>query len=147
MGSSPAPGARGAFSESDPHGTGVVVGRPRVWLRIEGLALLGAALVAYARTGQAWWIVPTTLLLPDLGALGYLASRRTGAWLYNLTHTTSLPLALVGFGLWQQHALAVALAVVWLAHIGMDRVMAYGMKYDDEPGHTHLGLHGHQQVT
>jgi hypothetical protein len=124
--------------------TGVVTGRPRAFLRAEGLALLIGALIAFRATGQAWWLLPVTLLLPDLGALGYLASRSAGALLYNLMHATPLPLALAALGLWQQQLLVVALAAVWLAHIGMDRAMAYGLKHDDDPGHTHLGRHGHQ---
>jgi hypothetical protein len=134
-----------APSKPHPHDPGVVTGRPRVFLRVEGFVLLVAALVAFSRTGQAWWLLPATLLLPDLGALGYLLSRSAGALLYNLAHATPLPLALVGLGLWQQAPLAVALGAVWLAHIGMDRAMAYGLKHDDDFGHTHLGRHGRPQ--
>ena len=127
---------------SKPVDPGAVTGRPLAFLRVEGLALLVAALVAFSRTGQAWWLLPATLLLPDLGALGYLVSRAAGALLYNLAHATPLPLALVGIGLWRQEPLVVALGTVWLAHIGMDRAMAYGLKHDDDFGHTHLGRHG-----
>jgi len=121
---------------------GAVTGRPRTFLRVEGLALLIVALVAYSRTGQAWWLLPATVLLPDLGALGYLASRSVGALVYNLMHATPLPLAMLGLALWHASMLPVALALVWLAHIGMDRAMSYGLKHDDGPNHTHLGRHG-----
>ena len=131
-----------ATSTQEAHDPGVVTGRPRAFLRVEGFALLIAALVAFSHTGQAWWLLPATLLLPDLGALGYLVSRSAGALLYNLAHATPLPLALVGLGLWQQQPLVIALGTVWLAHIGMDRAMAYGLKHDDDFGHTHLGRHG-----
>jgi hypothetical protein len=131
-----------ATSAPHPRESGVVTGRPRAFLRIEGLALLVAALIAYSHTGQAWWLLPATLLLPDLGAVGYLLSRRTGALLYNLAHATPLPFALLGLGLWLADMLVVALALVWFAHIGMDRAMAYGLKHDDDPSHTHLGWHG-----
>ena len=131
-----------AASAPQPVDPGAVTGRPRAFLRVEGLALLVAALVAFSRTGQVWWLLPATLLLPDLGVLGYLVSRSVGALFYNLAHATPLPLALVGLGLWQQAPLAVALGTVWLAHIGMDRAMAYGLKHDDDFGHTHLGRHG-----
>ena len=127
------------------HDHGVVTGRPRILLRVEGLALLVAAVVGYSRTGQAWWLLPATLLLPDLGALGYLVSRSAGALLYNLAHATPLPLLLLAIGLVQQQMLVVALGTVWLAHIGMDLAMAYGLKYDDDFGHTHLGRHGRPQ--
>ena len=127
--------------------SGIVRGRPRTLLRLEGLALLTAALVAYSQTGQPWWLLAATLLLPDLGALGYLVSSSAGTLLYNLAHTTTLPLVLGGLGIWAHNTLASALALVWLAHIGMDRAMAYGLKYDDDPSHTHLGRHGHQHRT
>jgi hypothetical protein len=35
-----------------------------------------------------------------------------------------------------------ALALVWFAHIGMDRALGYGLKYDDAFTHTHLGIIG-----
>ena len=134
--------SRVATSTLHTQDPGVVTGRPRAFLRVEGLALLVAALIAFSRTGQAWWLLPATLLLPDLGALGYLLSRSAGALLYNLAHATPLPLALVGLGVWLQAPFAVALGTVWLAHIGLDRAMAYGLKHDDDFGHTHLGRHG-----
>jgi hypothetical protein len=68
-----------ATSTEHAHDPGAVTGRPLAFLRVEGLALLAAALVAFSRTGQAWWLLPATLLLPDLGALGYLMSRSVGA--------------------------------------------------------------------
>jgi hypothetical protein len=33
-----------------------------------------------------------------------------------------------------------ALGLVWFAHIGMDRALGYGLKYDDAFTHTHLGI-------
>jgi hypothetical protein len=126
------------FSSSD----GAVVGVPRRWLRLEGLTLLLGSLVAYSTTRQAWWLVPVTLLSPDLLMVGYLAGTRSGGSMYNLAHTTSLPAALIGLGWWQHQRLALALGLVWLAHIGMDRLMGYGLKYGDNAQHTHLGLLG-----
>jgi hypothetical protein len=35
--------------------------------------------------------------------------------------------------------LAVALALVWFAHIGMDRALGLGLQYRDGSGRTHLG--------
>jgi hypothetical protein len=36
------------------------------------------------------------------------------------------------------HPLALALGLIWLAHIGMDRALSYGLKYDSDFTHTHL---------
>ena len=138
-----APATTGA---ADPLATtaapGVVTGRPRTWLRVEGLAIAAAALVAYSPTGAPWWLIPALFLVPDLSMLGYLAGNRVGAWTYNLAHTAPLPVALLAAGLaWDVDALTVA-GVVGLVHVGLDRLMGYGVKHDDGFGHTHLGLTG-----
>ena len=119
-----------------------MVGSPRRWLRLEGATLLVGSLVAYSTARQAWWLVPLTLLLPDLFMVGYFDGTRLGAYLYNFAHSTPLPAAVVWLGWWQSKRLALALGLVWLAHIGMDRLMGYGLKYDDHFQHTHLGRIG-----
>jgi len=128
-----------------PHGTpgdGVVHAGPGRWLRAEGVVLLTAALAAFAATHQPWWLVAVLALAPDLAALGLLAGRRVGAAAYNLTHAAPLPAAVVALGVAGHHPLVLALGLVGLAHIGMDRCLGYGLKYPDDPGHTHLGWHG-----
>jgi hypothetical protein len=118
---------------------GMVVGAPRVFLRLEGATLLAGSLIAYSTTNQAWWLVPLTILVPDLSMAGYLGGARLGAHLYNLVHSTPVPATLVGIGWWQDKSLAVALGLIWLAHIGLDRLIGYGLKYGDKFQHTHLG--------
>lgn len=121
---------------------GVVTGRPLTWLRVEALAVAVAALVLFAATGRPWWLVPALFLVPDLFALGYLAGPRVGAWTYNLAHTAPLPLTLLAAGAgWHVGALTVV-GTVGLFHIGVDRLMKYGVKYDHSFGVTHLGAHG-----
>ena len=118
---------------------GVVTGRPRTWLRVEGLAVAAAGVIVHVTTGAAWWWVPALFLVPDLAMLGYLAGNRVGAWTYNLAHTAPLPVALLAAGLaWDVDALTVA-GAVGLVHIGLDRALGYGVKYDLGFGHTHLG--------
>jgi hypothetical protein len=126
---------------------GVVTGRPRTWLKAEGLALAAGGLVLHGTTGAPWWLVPALFLVPDLAMLGYLAGNRVGAWTYNLAHTAPLSVALLAAGLaWDVTALTVA-GAVGLVHIGLDRALGYGVKYDEGFGHTHLGInhpgHGH----
>ena len=121
---------------------GVVTDRPRTWLRAEGLAIAVAALLAYGPTGAPWWLIPALFLVPDISMFGYLAGNRVGAWTYNLAHTAPLPVALLAAGLaWDVTALTVA-GAVGLVHVGLDRLMGYGVKYDHGFGHTHLGLKG-----
>lgn len=123
-------------------GPGVVTGRPLAWLRVEGLAVAGAGLVVYTTTGQPWWLVPALFFVPDLSAIGYAAGPKVGAWSYNLAHSAPLPLALLAAGAgWNSGALTVA-GAIGLFHLGLDRLTAYGLKYDHGFGATHLGIHG-----
>jgi hypothetical protein len=101
-----------------------------------------AAVAGYAHFGSGWWLFALLLLAPDLSMLGYLAGPRTGARLYNAAHTTVVPLALGIVGVLAAAAIAAAVALIWLAHIGIDRTLGYGLKYPDRFGHTHLGIVG-----
>jgi hypothetical protein len=117
---------------------GVVTGLPLVLLRSEALALLAMALVLYDRYGRSWWLFLALLPVPDLGLLGQLFSKPAGAVAYDLTHTYVPPAALGLVGVVTGSGLAVALALVWFAHIGMDRALGLGLLYPDGSGSTHL---------
>lgn len=115
---------------------GAVAGTPRLLLRAEAAAVLAAALITYARLGGSWGLFFALFLLPDLGLLGYLAGPRVGAVTYNALHSYLAPLALALSGLWVPALLP--LAAIWVAHIGFDRALGYGLKYATF-GATHLG--------
>lgn len=128
-----------------PASDGTVSGAPRAWLRAEAAVLLAGALAAHSTTGQPWWLVPALILLPDLAWAGYLGGTRIGAVIYNAAHATPLPAVMIGLGWWQHRPLVLALGLVWLAHIGLDRLQGYGLKYDNSFQHTHLGILGRRK--
>jgi hypothetical protein len=111
---------------------------PAVLLRLEGLAILAVAVLLYAATGASWWLFAVLLLAPDLGLLGYALGPVAGARTYNLTHTLSVPLTLGAAGLGLQAPTVTAVALIWVAHIGMDRAVGYGLKYPTSFRETHL---------
>jgi hypothetical protein len=119
-----------------------VTGGLRILLRLEGLALLAAMAAVYAWQGTSWWLFAALFFTPDLSFAGYLLGSRPGAIIYNAVHTTVVPGVLLGIGLVLGQPLAVALAVIWLAHIGFDRALGYGLKQPDGFGFTHLGRIG-----
>jgi Domain of unknown function (DUF4260) len=121
---------------------GTVTGTPRRWLRLEAVTLVAGALIAYSTTNQPWWLIPLILLVPDVIMVGYLGGTRLGAITHNLAHSTPLPAAVIALGWWQHEPLVRAFGLVWLAHIGMDRALGYGLKYNDHFQHTHLGRPG-----
>jgi hypothetical protein len=112
--------------------------RPTLFLRVEGGALLLAALVFYGQTGGNWLLFVLLLLAPDLAVLGYRAGNTTGAAVYNLAHTEVLPALLAAAGLLAGQPLLLSLALIWFAHIGMDRLVGYGLKYAGGFKQTHL---------
>lgn len=112
---------------------------PRLLLHAEGLAALLLSIFLYARLGASGWLFLLLLLVPDAAMLGYLLNPRFGAILYNLVHTYVLPLGLGAIALLADWSLGLALALIWLAHIGMDRTIGYGLKYPSAFKETHLG--------
>jgi hypothetical protein len=100
--------------------------------------VLIAACSFYAHFHQSWWRFALWILVPDLSMLGYLAGKRVGTVCYNIFHTYSLPLAafLGAFclGRWEYGGLLL----IWVAHIGADRFLGYGIKYEPAFRDTHL---------
>jgi hypothetical protein len=117
---------------------GAVLGGVRVWLRLEGAAVLVAAVGWYASSGHGWGRFALLFLLPDLSFVGYLAGPALGAVVYNLAHSYVLPLAVAGVSATSRPEL-LPLAAIWLGHIGFDRMLGYGLKYRTAFGDTHLG--------
>lgn len=111
---------------------------PRRLLRLEGLAVLVAAIALYFHLGLGWLALVLLLLVPDLSMLGYLGGPRAGALAYDAVHTYVLPLALGLVGVLAGAELATQLALIWLAHIGLDRLLGYGLKYPTGFKDTHL---------
>ncbi len=111
---------------------------PRILLHLEGAAVLIAALIFYGQQGYSWWLFALLLLAPDLSAVGYLHSQVVGSLGYNIVHTYVLPIALALVSLLLNFAPGVQAALIWLAHIGMDRLVGYGLKYPDGFKVTHF---------
>jgi hypothetical protein len=75
--------------------------------------------------------------------LGYLTGRPCwGARIYNAFHTYAVPgmMALAALLLHARGLMPIAL--IWINHIGVDRLLGYGLKYAEGFGWTHLGRLG-----
>ena len=122
--------------------TGAVTGGLRTLLRLEGLTLFAGMTLLYAVWGGSWWIYLILFLLPDLSFVAYLADPRTGAIVYNAAHCYMAQMALMVVGFGTASPLLLSIAMIWLAHIGVDRALGYGLKYQAGFGFTHLGRIG-----
>lgn len=123
-----------------------VTGSVRVWLRLEGLAVLAASLFFYQRQSASWLLLAVLFFAPDLFMLGYLTGPRIGAAMYNIVHSYLLPLALLLMAILTAHPALIPYALIWTAHIGFDRSLGYGLKYPSAFGDTHLGRLGKQKA-
>ncbi len=121
---------------------GAVSGGLRTLLRLEGLTLFGGMTLLYAVWGGSWWIYAILFLVPDLSFAAYLAGPRFGAMIYNTAHSYLAPMALMVTGFGINEPLILSIAMIWLAHIGIDRALGFGLKYSTGFGFTHLGRIG-----
>lgn len=116
-----------------------------LWLRVENLFIFAAALVAFHWLGASWWTFLALFLAPDLSLLGYVAGKRVGAVIYNGVHSCMAP------AIWLVVSLALGafdprftleIALIWAAHIAMDRALGFGLKSTLGFRDTHLGFVG-----
>ena len=71
---------------------------------------------------------------------GRLRGRKleSAAFAYNTVHTYALPVALAAAGVLAGADGLVAVSLIWIAHIGADRALGYGLKYPTDFKDTHL---------
>ncbi|RWF36796.1 MULTISPECIES: DUF4260 domain-containing protein [unclassified Mesorhizobium] len=112
-------------------------------VRFEWVTVAALAVICYAMAHFSWWLF--ALLIPDLSMLGYLAGPRLGAVTYNALHILIAPLVLLLAGALLAGPLTTAVALIWIAHIAIDRALGYGLKLPTGFQDTHLGRIGRQQ--
>jgi hypothetical protein len=134
------------MADTESAETGAVTGGVRILLRLEGLTLCLGMVLLYAVWGGSWWVFALLFFAPDLSFIAYLADPRTGALLYNAAHSYMLPVALMTLGFALPEPLTLSVAMIWLAHIGIDRALGYGLKYEAGFGFTHLGRIGRGRI-
>ena len=125
-------------ASQEPASSSVIPDTVRFWLRAEGGAALVAGGVLYHALGGNWFLAIPLLLLPDLSALGYLGGLRLGSFTYNLVHNWVVGLAALGLGVWLVSDLLLLAGTILVAHVGMDRLVGYGLKHPTGFKDTHL---------
>jgi hypothetical protein len=115
-----------------------MLNKPGILLRIEGFAVLTVSVFLYWQMHFGWLLFALLLLAPDLSMVGYLGGARIGAPIYNIVHTLAGPLLLIGFSLVTARVSLLPYGLIWTAHIGMDRMLGFGLKYPTNFKDTHL---------
>jgi hypothetical protein len=116
---------------------------PRPLLHLEGAAIFAISLFAYHWSHGSWLVFALLFLVPDLSMLGYVASARIGATTYNAVHNYVMPLALAGYSFGTNHPVILGFSLIWIGHIGFDRMLGFGLKYPTRLKDTHLNPDRH----
>jgi Domain of unknown function (DUF4260) len=110
----------------------------KLLLHIEGLAVFALSLYFYGYNQFSWLLFLVLLLAPDISMLGYLINNKIGARLYNVFHTYTIVIIVIFWGLLLENQTALAIGIIWSAHIGMDRMVGYGLKYQNDFKDNHM---------
>lgn len=108
-------------------------------MRLEGVIVFLLAIGFYYVNEFSWVVFTIFLLAPDIGMVGYAVNNIIGSYIYNIFHTYTIPLILIGVSILVKVDILLLIGLIWSAHIGMDRALGYGLKYSTGFKDTHLG--------
>ncbi len=108
-------------------------------LKLEELAMFGFSIFLFNQTEYAWWIYLALILAPDIGMFGYVINTKIGALTYNLFHHKGIALSILILGYYYSIEWLVLSGIILFGHAALDRMIGYGLKYEDSFKHTHLG--------
>jgi len=109
------------------------------FLRIEGLIIFALATAFYFYSDFHWLKFFLLFFVPVVSMVGYLKNNKSGALIYNLGHAYSSPLIFFVVSFFIDFKLGYPLTLIWIAHIGLDRALGFGLKSSEGFKSTHLG--------
>ncbi len=108
-------------------------------LKVEEVFMFGLGIYLFSLLNYEWWWFLVLIFAPDIGMLGYLFGNRAGAIVYNLFHHKGIAISVYLLGIYLSLPLCQLAGVILFAHSALDRVLGYGLKYDQGFKYTHLG--------
>jgi hypothetical protein len=121
------------------HTQTISLSMPSLILRLEGAVVFAGAIALYASQSGSALLFIALLFTPDISMIGYRANPHLGAIIYNVVHTYALPALLITAALALNVQWLILIALILFAHIGMDRLLGFGLKYPTAFKDTHLG--------
>jgi hypothetical protein len=110
-------------------------------LKLEEAAMtaIGIYLLSIYNLNLSFWVWAILFFSPDISMLGYLINTRAGAFTYNLFHHKGIAILLAVAGYYFGNDALITVGILLFAHASFDRIMGYGLKYEDSFKNTHLG--------
>lgn len=119
----------------------------KLTLKLEELAMLLLGIYVFGFLYYDWWWFPVLFLAPDIGIIGYAFGNRAGAFLYNLFHHKGLAIMIYLTGFFFFVPVLQLMGVIMFSHAAFDRLLGYGLKYENGFKYTHLGRIGKANPT
>ncbi|MEN9711037.1 MAG: hypothetical protein RL441_1029 [Actinomycetota bacterium] len=107
--------------------------RKGVLLRLEGFILLTVSFGAYYQLFDNLLFILPVLVLPDLLMPKRFREHRLGSWIFDILHTYPAPALLITAAViidYQFNSTLAAIPLLWFMHIGFDRLLGRGARYD-----------------
>ena len=114
-------------------------------IALEEAAMLVLSVVLFNQLSFAWWWFLALILAPDLSMFGYAVNTRTGAIVYNFFHHKAVAIVIYIGGLFLKNEILQLAGLILFGHSSMDRMLGYGLKYQDSFQNTHLGMIGKKE--
>ncbi|CDQ19365.1 DUF4260 domain-containing protein [Halobacillus karajensis] len=111
---------------------------PKLFLHLEGTVIFIASLYFYQQNNFSWLAFIFLLFVFDSSMIGYVINERVGAIVYNIFHSYILPVTLILISSFITLDWLLMVSLIWTAHIGMDRMIGYGLKYRSGFKDTHF---------
>lgn len=110
-------------------------------IKLEELAMLLLSayfLIEWDVTFSKWWYL-LLFFAPDIAIIGYWINNKTGAFLYNFTHHKMVAITTFILGLLFPNDILMVSGAIMFGHSSFDRLLGFGLKFQDHFKHTHLG--------
>jgi hypothetical protein len=119
----------------------------KVTLQAEEAAITAIAIYFLTKhsLGLPFWLWIPLFLIPDISMLGYVFNNRVGAFTYNLFHHRAVGLLVAAVGFLLRQDVTITIGILLFAHSSFDRMLGYGLKYNDSFNHTSLGWTGKKE--
>lgn len=111
-------------------------------IKIEELLMFILGIYLFSLLPYEWWWFLALILVPDIGMIGYAAGSKAGAFTYNLFHHKGVAIVIYLLGVYLSQPVIQLIGVILFSHSAMDRMLGYGLKYNEGFKYTHLGKIG-----
>lgn len=111
-------------------------------MKLEEFGMFCLGIFLFSQLNLAWYWFFILLLLPDIGMIGFLINPKIGSYTYNLLHHKAVAIAVLLLGIYFDKNILLLAGIIMFSHSSLDRILGYGLKYQDEFTNTHLGRIG-----